>query len=113
MTDWIQIIYNLKEERFENLDYETAAQYRDIEKWLKFNHSIEEIFENKDSYCEIVKKELLKLERRKKIDKINGNYSISDSKYLEDWTKLISKTKIQRLKEERIKKLNKINAKIK
>ena len=44
-------------------------------KWLEFNHSIEEIFDNKDSYNDSVKKELLKLERRKKIDKINENKS--------------------------------------
>jgi hypothetical protein len=76
MTDWIQIIIDLKNERaYKYQDFVTAAEYYNIEKWLKFNHTIEEIFENKNSYCEIVKKELLKLERRKKLDKINGNKS--------------------------------------
>ena len=73
MTDWIQILNNLREKKRKEKDFGSAATFNLMIKWLEFNHSIEEIFDNKDSYNDSVKKELLKLERRKKIDKINGN----------------------------------------
>ena len=71
MTDWIKIIFKLRYEKATNYDFVSASQFSEIEKWLKFNHPIEEIFENKEAYNEVVKKELLKLERRKKIEKLN------------------------------------------
>jgi len=71
MTDWIKIISNLKWKKANDYDFVSAAEFREIEKWLEFKHPIEEIFENKNAYNEIVKKELLKLERRKKLEKIN------------------------------------------
>ena len=78
-TDWIQIIINLKIEKANEHDFITASQFREIERWLKFNHSIEEIFENKNAYNEVVKKELIKLERRKKIEKINDKRRKEDN----------------------------------
>lgn len=71
--DWIQIIKNLKEQKIKEQDFETAASFREIERWLEFNHSIEEIFDNKKSYNEIVQKELRRLERKKKLYKVSKN----------------------------------------
>ena len=79
MTDWLQLIINIKDKKIEEQDFQSATIFRDIERWLKFNHPIEEIFDNKDSYNEVVKKELVKLERRKKIEKINDKRREEDN----------------------------------
>jgi len=71
--DWIRIIINLKEESLKIQDFSSATEFREIERWLKFKHPIEEIFENKNAYNEVVKRELLKMERKKKINKLNEN----------------------------------------
>jgi len=72
MIDWIEIIKNLKQKYYNN-DYQTSLQFRDIEWWLKYKHPIEEIFENFHQYNKIVKKELKKLERKKKLYEIYEN----------------------------------------
>ena len=80
MADWIKIIFNLKYEKASEYDFVSSAHFSDIEKWLKFNHPIEEIFQNKDAYNDIVKKELIKLERRKKLEKINDRREEDDNR---------------------------------
>ena len=69
--NWIQIFKKLKNKSIEIEDWDSAEQFREIERWLSYNHPIEEVFYNRTAYNEIVKIELLKLERRKKIYKIN------------------------------------------
>lgn len=70
---WIETIAGLTEQKIKDQDYESAAQFREIERYLKYNHSIEEIFEAKLNYNKIVQKELVKLERKKKLYKIEKN----------------------------------------
>jgi hypothetical protein len=72
MIDWFTIIGELKCKSLDIHDFPSAAQYREIQTWLTFNHKIEEIFEVKDKYNSIVKKELVKLERMKKLNKIQN-----------------------------------------
>ena len=73
MTDWIKIISNLKWKKANDYDFVSAAEFREIEKWLEFKHPIEEIFQNKTHYSKIVQKELIKLERKKKLYKVSKN----------------------------------------
>lgn len=70
--DWIQIIINLKQQKVNEQDYESASQFREIEKYLTFKHKIEEVFEVKNHYNSIVQKELVKLERKYKLKKLNN-----------------------------------------
>ena len=72
MTDYLEIIKKYKNKCAEQYDFESAAEFREIENWLNFKHPIEEIFENKLSYRKVVQIELLKLERRKKLDIIKN-----------------------------------------
>lgn len=72
MKNWIEIIKTLKENSLKIQDFASATQYREIERWLTFKHPIEEIFENKSAYNKIVKYELKKLERRKKLEKLKN-----------------------------------------
>lgn len=69
----IDKIRELKNEAVTTQDFETAMDFRSIERWLEFNHDIEEIFDNKNNYYEKVKNELKKLERLKKLYKITKN----------------------------------------
>lgn len=69
-SNYINIIWNLKVKYLEKGDYSTAADFREIENWLSFN-SIEEVF-NHPHKNEIVKSELKKLERRKKLENLYG-----------------------------------------
>ena len=90
--NWIEIICNCKNKSVEIQDFISATEFREIERWLNFNHSIEEIFENKNNYCDVVRKELEKFERRKKIyklSKINENKKkMTNEKKLQQWTEL-------------------------
>lgn len=70
-NNWLKIIQNLKMEYLKKKDIETAAEFREIENWLNFKHPIEEIFESNNSFNDVVKKELKKLERLKKLEQLN------------------------------------------
>jgi hypothetical protein len=69
---WNLTIYFLKVQKVREQDFESACDYRSIERSLENNTTIEQIFDCKDTYTDSVKKELIKLERRTKLQKINN-----------------------------------------
>ena len=74
----IEKISILKNKCIKNKFFESADQFRTIEQRLMYRHKIEEIFEVRHQYTEIVKIEIEKIIRKKKLSKIIKNNKIND-----------------------------------
>jgi hypothetical protein len=72
MNNYISLITELKIKSVRQMKFETAAEYREIEALL-YHQTIEEIFKNKNSYNDIVVKNIEKIIRLKKLKKLNDH----------------------------------------